>query len=383
MINILICSINRWNGVARIIKGGRIKQGEGFFTDQNKADLVLGFPLPPEMILDTAADVFKKHHYRFRFERDKDNIYATADKNRYFKLGTFVSHLSIILLVLAYISGSTFGFRETNFIVMEGQTEEVGYDTGLSLNLISFTDEYYDDGTPSDYRSEVVLYKDGREVSQAVIRVNHPLSYQGIRFYQSFFGPVAGIQIVKDGDNIFSGDVDLSGSFESYGYYRYLGYIYLEEHGLFFDIISSAFNAPDPMIPFGKLAVLAYKNGEEIGLHLLEKENPLEIEDIELTYLYDAQYSGFQVRSDPGNALVWIACTLFIVGLIMVFYFPHRQMWLLIKKKPEGRSQLYIRVMASRAFNNDAELKALASAIESGLGPEHNTVNWGGRDGRP
>ena len=86
--------------------------------------------------------------------------------------------------MLAYIIGSAFGFRDTYFIVNEGHTREVGYNTNLSLNLISFTDEYYPDGTPSDFRSEVVLYQGDQEVTRATIRVNHPLVYEGIRFYQ-------------------------------------------------------------------------------------------------------------------------------------------------------------------------------------------------------
>jgi cytochrome c biogenesis protein len=90
--------------------------------------------------------------------------------------------------VLAYIIGSTLGFRESAFIVAEGDTTEVGYDTGLSLELISFTDSYYDDGTPSDYNSEVVLYKDGVEVARTAIRVNHPLTYEGIAFTNRFSG---------------------------------------------------------------------------------------------------------------------------------------------------------------------------------------------------
>ncbi|MBI4234031.1 MAG: cytochrome c biogenesis protein ResB, partial [Chloroflexi bacterium] len=60
--------------------------------------------------------------------------------------------------------------------------------TNLSLKLESIVDEYWPEGPPKDYRSQVVLYENGQEVQQGVLRVNHPMSYKGVRFYQSFFG---------------------------------------------------------------------------------------------------------------------------------------------------------------------------------------------------
>ena len=367
MLNILVCSINRWKGIQKKLKGGRIKQSEAFFNEKDKLTDISDISHDSETTCEAVKTTLQKKHYRLRIENDADTTYIAADKNRFFILGTYLSHLSIILLVLAYIIGSTLGFRESSFIVVEGETREVGYDTGLSLSLISFADSYYEDGAPSDFQSDVILYKDGQEVAQAEIHVNHPLSYENIRFYQSFFGPVAAIEVTKDGETLFSGSIALYSTFESYGYYRNIGFIDIDESLLSLAIITPSFNAEDPMIPEGQLAVLAYKDGEELGVHILEKMTPLEIEDVELTYVDDAQYSGFQVKSDPGNALVWIACSLFIIGLAMVFYFPHSQIWLMIKKTEPGHSELFIRIMASKALNNTSALKDLKTGIENKL----------------
>ncbi len=367
MLNILICSLNRWKNIQKNLKGSRIKQSEDFFKEKDKSADIIDLSYNSPAIYEAVNLTLQQKHYRLRLENDDDNTYIAADKNRFFVLGTYLSHLSIILLVLAYIIGSTLGFREASFIVVEGETEDVGYDTGLSLGLTSFTDSYYDDGAPSDFQSDVILYKDGREVAQAEIHVNHPLTYEGIRFYQSFFGPAAAIEVTKDGEVLFSGSIALYSSFESYGYYRNIGFIDIDEYQLSLAIITPSFNAADPMIPEGQLAVLAYKNGEELGVQLLEKMTPLEIEDVELTYLSDAQFSGFQVKNDPGNALVWIACSLFITGLAMVFYFPHRQIWLTIKNTSPGNSRLFIRIMASKAFNNTSALNELITAFKNKL----------------
>ncbi|HAS04329.1 MAG TPA: hypothetical protein DCR71_00955 [Dehalococcoidia bacterium] len=372
MLNILICNINRWKGIQKSLKGGQIKQSENFFEGKDKTAGIKDFQYDASQVLEAAKSTLQKRGYRLRFEDDAGNTYIAADKNRFFILGTYLSHLSIILLVLAYIIGSTFGFRESGFIVVEGETKEVGYDTGLSLNLISFTDSYYEDGTPSDYRSDVVIYKNGVEVTQTAIRVNHPLTYEGIRFYQSFFGPAAAVEVTKNDEIVFSGKVAFYSSFGSYGYYRNIGFIDIDESKLSLAIITPSFNTPDPMIPDGQLAVLAYKDGVELGVNILEKMIPLEIEDVALTYLSDLQYSGFQVKNDPANALVWIACSLFIVGLAMVFYFPHRQIWLLIKNTSPGNSRLFVRFMALKAFNTTATLQELVSEIEIRLNDDNS-----------
>jgi cytochrome c biogenesis protein ResB len=180
------------------------------------------------------------------------------------------------------------------------------------------------------------------------------------------------MEVTKDGNVEFSGTVAFYSSFDSYGYYRNIGFIDIDESKLSLAIITPSFNTPDPMIPEGQLAVLAYKDGEELGVHILEKITPLEIDEVKLTYLSDSQYSGFQVKSDPANALVWVACSLFIIGLAMVFYFPHSQVWLLIKKTSPVNSRLFVRIMAFKAFNNTTALKELVSEIENKLNEDNN-----------
>jgi cytochrome c biogenesis protein len=51
------------------------------------------------------------------------------------------------------------GFQDESLIVVEGAAANIGHGTGLSVYLLSFIDEYWEDGTPKDYRSSVGLYK--------------------------------------------------------------------------------------------------------------------------------------------------------------------------------------------------------------------------------
>ena len=75
----------------------------------------------------------------------------------------------------------------------------VGNGTGLTVEAKSFSDSYYTSGEPSDYASKLVLYKNGARVKAQEVRVNHPMRYDGVTFYQSFFGPAVVMQ-AKTGD---------------------------------------------------------------------------------------------------------------------------------------------------------------------------------------
>ncbi len=166
MLNILVCSLNRWRGISLSIRGGVVKQGEKFYlTGKTQAELK-NTQVPVAEAAKISEKILRGRGYRTRIESDKDKIYLAADKNRFYRLGTYFSHFSLILFVLAFIAGNYFGFRDLNFAVPEDSFREVGHDTGLSLKLVSFVDEYYENGRPKDYRSDVILYENDK-ASQA------------------------------------------------------------------------------------------------------------------------------------------------------------------------------------------------------------------------
>jgi cytochrome c biogenesis protein len=46
------------------------------------------------------------------------------------------------------------------------------------------------------------------------------------------------------------------------------------------------------------------------------------------------EYTGLQVARDPGVWVVWLGCTLLILGLIVSFFFSHQRIWVRIPKDP-------------------------------------------------
>ncbi len=368
MLNIFICSVNRWSSISLSLRGGAVKQRESFYTTGNTHARLSAILAPVAEAAMISEKVLRAQGYRICTESDENNIYIAADKNRYCRLGTYFSHFSLILFVLAFITGSYFGFRDSSFTVPVGTNREVGYDTGLSLQLTSFVDEYYDNGMPKDYRSQVILYENGQEVKQALIRVNHPLIHKGVRFYQAYFGRVVKMLVRdKNGQDIFNDNVPLDSSFDIQGYRYYEGFFDLPETGLSIRLISSAVNADAPIIPAGQLAVDVRQGSEQIDLRLVELGTPRVVGSLEFTFLEESKYSGFQVSQDPTNMLIWIASTLFIIGICTVLYFPYRQVWVLSQPLGQGNSRLVIRMLAPRSFNSTSELNNLANQMKKEL----------------
>ena len=87
-----------------------------------------------------------------------------------------------------------------------GSTVAVGHETGLTVEAKSFSDVYYPDGSPKDYASELVLYKNGVEVERQTVRVNHPMKFGGVAFDQSFFGGAAASEVQGAGGKAVFGD---------------------------------------------------------------------------------------------------------------------------------------------------------------------------------
>jgi len=370
VLNIFICSLNRWSGIVLSIRGGLVKQNEKFYFNDNNHAEIKDIQAPAAETARISEKILKGRGYRTRTEIDEKNICIAADKNRYYRLGTYFSHFSLILFVLAFVAGNYLGFRDQSFSVPVGGIREIGHDTALSLQLVSFVDEYYDNGSPKDYRSEVVLYENSMPVKQAIIQVNHPMVYKGIRFYQSYFGPATKM-LVRDenGNDIFNANVAMDSSFDSEGLRRHEGFFDLKfpQEILNIRLISSAVNGEDPMIPPGNIAVDVRLGSKQTDFKLVELGVPEVVGGLEFTFLEESQYSGFQVSHDPMNVLIWIASILFVVGMSAVLYFPYRQVWILSQPLGQGSSRLLIRTRAPRGFRDTSELNALVSKIEKEL----------------
>jgi len=207
--SILACSVNRAPRLWKIAFHPRTRMGETFFTHAAlRANILV--PTSPDTAMDDVREVLKSHRFRTITDPDDNGLNLYADRFRWGPFGTVVAHLSFVIILLGFFLSATTGFKDTQFVAPVGSKVQVGHGTGLTVEAKSFNDAYYPDGSPSDYVSDLVVYKNGAQVDRQSVRVNHPLTWDGVSFYQSFFGVAAAMQ-VKDaaGKTVFGDAVPL------------------------------------------------------------------------------------------------------------------------------------------------------------------------------
>jgi cytochrome c biogenesis protein len=371
-VGILACSVNRWRGIRNALSGGPVGHSPEFYADGAACRQISCHRAAGPQLLNTVRDVLRRKGYRVRTETMPEGTHLSADKNRYPLLGTYLGHLSLVLLIVGFALSSQ-GFHNVSLVVPEGSARDVGQGTRLALSVTSFAEERWPGGEPKDFRSEVTLYHDGEQVKQGTIRVNHPMSYAGVRFYQSFYGPAALIRVESpEGDVLYSDIVALSGVLESPPLERPVGSFTLPDSEATVYLVGPAVDGSDPSFNPGEIGVKLY-SGSVSGSFFTDKLQmgvPRELEGLRFTYVEERQFSGLEVSRDPGVPLVWTGSALLIIGLFAVLYFPHRQVWALIRDDGNGGSRVYFREGSARRTGSASQLEALVEEIERRIPPE-------------
>jgi cytochrome c biogenesis protein len=119
-VNIVVCSMNRWPGIAQAIFSPRVQVAERFFqTAPLRASL--SATAEPALMAQLLRRFLALHHYRALTEEADGVVHLYADKHRFARLGTYGTHLSLILVLAGALAGGVFGFTDKQFVVPEGR----------------------------------------------------------------------------------------------------------------------------------------------------------------------------------------------------------------------------------------------------------------------
>ena len=337
MTSIVACSANRAPHLWRQATRPPLRMSPQFF-DHAAMGATIDREEPIRVTADRAVAALRRRRYRTVVITEEDRIHVYADRFRWAPFGTVVAHLSLVLVLAGVIAGTSFGFRNADFAAPIGSRVEVGNGTGLTLEATAFTDSYNaETGAPSDYASDIVLYRDGVRVAAQTVRVNQPLRYGGVSFYQSFFGPAASIRIVDaKGAVLFDRGVPLL--YGSSDDSERIGQIALADQGLRVLVVAAASGEVSPTIRPGQVQVEVYQAGSQapIDLKVIDQGKPATIGPLNVTFVRERQFTGLIVARDPGATLVWSGAIALMLGVFLVFFFPNRRIWAQISGRRDG-----------------------------------------------
>lgn len=361
--SLVACSSHRLPGLWKSATKPHVAIGEAFFTHAPQHEFI-SVKGSSEEIQGRVGKVLKKHHYRVVSE-DDGVVHLYGDKFRWGPFGTVIGHLSLVVILAGAIVGSMFGFRDNGFVVAEGSTVPVATDDGISVELIQFQDAYYTDtGAPADYASDVVVYQDGTEVAHQTVRVNEPLRYGGLSFYQSFYGPAAAMSVAgTDGTALFEDGVPLAWSDGDSG--RRVGTFLIPGSGLTVWVIGTA-GTGDTVVAPGQMRVEVYQSdGSPVAGETIDQGDTVEVAGYDFTFHREMQFTGLSVSRDPGTPLVWLGSGLMIAGFVLVLMFPHRRIWGRLVTRPGGRGTLSLAGAGRRDVGSNTEFTDLVTEIRA------------------
>jgi cytochrome c biogenesis protein len=186
---------------------------------------------------------------------------------------------------------------------------------GFQVRCDAFRVDFYPDGSPREYVSTLTFLDGGRVVFDHVpLRVNHPISYRGLNFYQASYGidilPI--VEVRQEGGRgaphtlqLKQGEAQpIPGTEVQLGFMQYREKVHGHGEAI--------------------LLVLFPPDSQPEGFWLLKRDSGMEgvqvgdlsfvFKDLEQTY-----YTGIQVSHDPGVPVVWVGCSLLVIGMMVTF----------------------------------------------------------------
>ncbi len=340
--NIVICSVDRLSSVWKIVfvKKPRFKLSQ-FQKLSTRAQFAA--KQDADRLKSAYGPYFAKHFHYSRIEPHEKGFCVFAEKGRWTRLGVYIVHLSVILLLIGGLVGSLLGFD--GFVnVGEGVTVDrirLRSSKGIqpldfAIRCDDFTVTFYKSGAPKEYRSTLTILEKGRPVMKKDILVNHPLNYRGINIYQASYGTLApqkfqlrfqdkASKMVFKKQAVIGRTIELPESRGSLLITKYSATASFRGHAIGEALVGRLTlkgHAPQPI-----LLPLRFPSFDKMrgGAMVIAVDS------------YDPRYyTGLQVTRDPGVPIVYAGFIIIIAGCFITFFLSHQRICVQVIPKGKG-----------------------------------------------
>lgn len=337
-VNIVACSIKRLPRVWKMISEPTLIMDDGF---QKSLSLTHDFKMQGDVTtLRDKMIAFLKGEFAAPVVTERDGeFHLFAQKSPYSRLGVYVVHLSIIVIFVGALLGSFFGYKGYVNIV-EGTGTSTIYsrsgqpiDLGFTVRCDKFTASFYDTGAPKEFKSILSVIDGGKVViDKRPVIVNDPLTYKGITFYQSSYGPAGEGGLYHFTVRERKGGTPVKLSLQQ-GERKPL------PDGSTVQVLEATDEVsqfiPQFSGPAARIEVTP-KGGEPKAFIVFQNyPNFDEQRGGQLIFNYlgsdEKMYTGLQVAKDPGVWVVWLGCFLMVAGCCMAFFMSHKRLWVRVR----------------------------------------------------
>lgn len=340
-INIVICSLDRLPRIWRLVR----EPMKPLTQDKLKKFNIyreIALKGKSEKVKNTVASAIKGIGFGYTEIKEDNGYQFISQKGNYSRLGIYVTHFSILVILIGAIIGVFFGYKG-HLSLPEGSVSDVAFRNnsekiplGFNIRCDNFNTEFYGrSDMPKEYTSWLTILKNGKEVLTKSITVNDPLTYEGITFYQANYGFIPervrmGLFIIRvvSGDgkasdlNLRLGDTfeipgtNISGKLEDFS-----PALRIDN----FTTYANQMNNPAVLVEFSEAGKHKYS-----GWILQRHPETWQLSDgsrVEFIDLWGVEYTGLQVRKDPGVWIVYLGCITISIGLFIAFFMSHKKLW--------------------------------------------------------
>jgi cytochrome c biogenesis protein len=365
--NLIICSLNRFPTTMKQYKALYFPEPPGLFDNLPQNQIIIT-DKEVNVVTDAVESGLASKFGRVKKMATEKGHLFYREQGRLSLFGVYIVHLSILIMIAGAVLGSIFGL-EGELNIKEGETAGIVqltkgrgmHQLDFSVRCDKFIVEFYDNGAPKTYRSDLSFIKDGRVMKQGSVLVNHPLMFEGLRFYQSSYGTSLETKAVltyktagkKSGEiMVTKGDT----------------FILPEQNARV-----TVLRVEESIMQLGpavKLSISSPKKNIQLWIfkHIDEiaAANPGLLSEVplfnpglfkplvfSLNRIEQQYYTGLRVVRDPGILFVLTGGMLLLAGMILIFFILYQRVWVRVEQIPEG-----VKIsVAGQSNHNNAELQ--------------------------
>jgi cytochrome c biogenesis protein len=301
--------------------------------------------------------------YKVRKDSRGRALIVFGERGHVRAIAPMLAHGGILAILLGAALG-TLGYKGFMEIPEGGVSDVVTLDGGgemrlpFSVRCERFSVEYYPNGMPREYRSDLAFTKQGKADLPRALMVNHPVRFEGILFSQSGFNPVLKAQLgVRKGNTLYHALAEEK------------TYFILDEEKYQVNVVRLLTDvmrlgpAAELIVdtPQGQKHLWVFKNIDKFRARfpgMTEKMaafDPASVSPYTFTLesMTERSSTVLSINRDPGEAFVAAGSLLFMAGLFIIFLVPSGLVWVSLSEEGHGVKVKTVRTVNGRICGAD------------------------------
>ncbi len=302
--------------------------------------------------------------FRVFVEEEGGRTYFYAEKGRYARLGVYIVHIGLLVIMAGALIDALWGIRgsviipegsKSDTLIIPAKERSVKLPFQIELKdfrIVSYEEEFQRKGkkaeTPfkdaiASFESDIRIIQEGKPVAEGMTAVNSPFDFGVYRIFQATYGLTGEAGRVKlaifdkklapqDPKKALVGEVELRAGRVS------------EFKNMLLSIDRSTLNIEDEQKGFQgelkpALVIKVLMDGKAYDVPVVYSPELTIFAQSQMPQLMDFPYafflvdfepqffSGLQVSRQPGTPIIWLGSLMVVGGMILAFYTVHRKVW--------------------------------------------------------